>query len=487
MSTPGQSDVEPRTAAPPRPEGEVEAIRRTWLLTLFAAMMIGFSVAPILNDYRDRLNKDYVLWYYTGRAVAQGAEIYPKDGRIFPFMYPPSAAAILAVASGAGEAAFVRLLVAAQTAAWAACVLLSVGLATGRATRGRPLLYLVPSLGVVAYIHDMYLLGQPNLVLLACMLGAFACLRGRRPACAGALVAVAAAIKAFPFLAIGYLIYRRAWKATLAMVATLTLALIVLPMPFRGASGAYEDLGTWTQGMLLRYDSGSIAQRPERGFGFKNQSLMALANRLLRDIPADGEARDGWKVNLARLDFATVNRIIAALALLLGGSYVALMPWKAPRAGPPAAIEGAMLLLLILMFSPLSFNYAFVWLLYPLTVALHLGLAAPAGSAGRRVLVGSVAGSLASLGLSIVSARTAAGYGNSFVAAAILLVALGWRLAVEPGLDSPAQVGARLAARAWARARRRGRDSIPPVYPSLPAPHGSKASRQIPIDPPRPR
>ncbi len=40
---------------------------------------------------------------------------------------------------------------------------------------------------------------------------------------------------------------------------------------------------------------------------------MALANRLLRAIPADGEAKDGWRVNVANLDFATVNKIILAL------------------------------------------------------------------------------------------------------------------------------------------------------------------------------
>ena len=36
-------------------------------------------------------------WFYAGRAYSQGEEIYPKDGRIFPFMYPPSCAALLAI------------------------------------------------------------------------------------------------------------------------------------------------------------------------------------------------------------------------------------------------------------------------------------------------------------------------------------------------------------------------------------------------------
>ena len=412
-------------------------IRQTWLLFALVATMIGFSVAPLVNDQIGRLNKDYVLWYYTGRAVAQGLPIYPLDGRVFPFMYPPSAAAMLAILSFLGERLFLVTLLVLNSVAWASSIFLSLYLISGRVARHKPWLYLVPSVGVAAYIHDTYLLGQPNLGLLACMLGAFACLGARRPSLAGGLVALAAAVKAFPFLAIGYLIYRRFWRATAAMLVALTLAVLVLPMPFRGVSDTYSDAATWTMGMVLRYDSGSIAQRPERGFGHKNQSLMALANRLLRDIPADGEAHDGWQVNVASLSFETVNKIILASALILGGLYVGLMPWRAPLTGPVAAIEGALLLLLILAFSPLSFNYFYVWLLYPLTVALYLGGEAPARSAERRIMVGSVAGSLGLLALSLVSTRVAAGYGNSLLAAALLFAALGSKLATDPAVDSP--------------------------------------------------
>lgn len=472
MSDPAKSGLEPATAR--------EQIRRTWLLFGLVATIIGFSVAPLLNDSLDRGNKDYVLWYYVGRAVSHGDEIYPKDGRIFPFMYPPSAASMLAIASQLGPRLFVMLLIGASTVAWVSAIVLSVYLATGKLRWQRPILYLLPSLGVVVYIHDAYLLGQPNLMLLACMLGAFVCLSARRSSAAGALVAFAAAVKAFPFLAIGYLVYRRFWKATAAMVVVLTLALIALPMPFRGITGAFEDVGTWTMGMVLRYDAGSIAQRPERGFGHKNQSLMALTNRLLRAIPADAEAKDGWRVNVADLDFATVNKIIVMSALILGGLFIGVMPRKANRNRTSSAIEYAMLVLLILMFSPLSFNYAYVWLLYPLTLALHLGLEAPQRSTARWVLLGSVAGSLGSLTLSLASSRTAAGYGNSFFAAVILLLSLGWRLGVEPGADSPIQLGARLVRQRFERLR-----GVKPVlHASTPAPHvGTLTGRPNPTSP----
>ena len=208
---------------------------------------------------------------------------------------------------------------------------------------------------------------------------------------------------------------------------------------------------------------------------------MALTNRLLRDIPADGEAKDGWKVNVADLDFATVNKIILLSAVVLGGLYVGLMPSKAKRNQMTSAIEYAWLVLLILMFSPLSFNYFYVWLLYPLTLAIHLGLEAPKRSAGRRLLLGSVAVSLGLLALSLVSSRTAAGYGNSFFAGAVLLVSLGWRLAVEPDSGSPIQVGGRLIRRGLDRLRSR-----PPASSTIPAPHLLTAvGRPNPFEPGR--
>src|SRR6185437_8667867 len=66
------------------------------MAALLVALMIAFSVAPILNSVLGKQNKDYNLWYWTGRVILGGGEIYPKDPhRLFPFMYPPSCAAML--------------------------------------------------------------------------------------------------------------------------------------------------------------------------------------------------------------------------------------------------------------------------------------------------------------------------------------------------------------------------------------------------------
>ena len=51
--------------------------------------------------------------------------------------------------------------------------------------------------------------------------------------------------------------------------------------------------------MLFTYNTHGIAQRPFRSYSYKNQSIMALAHRLLRDMPADGESVLSKRARLA--------------------------------------------------------------------------------------------------------------------------------------------------------------------------------------------
>lgn len=395
------------------------------LITLMAA----FSVAPIVTTFRVGMKKDYPLWYHIGRIVLDGGEIYPTEpGRLFPFMYPPSCASMLAVGSLVGEKAFVIGLVLINSASWLACILLSVYLVSGRPLTKNPWVYIVPTAAVLPFIHDTYLLGQPSLLLLALMLGAFVGLRHKWDWSAGALIALAAGIKAFPIMAVGYLVYRRHWKATVATVVVLAGLLLVLPLPFRGPVRTWTDLETWTKGMVLKYDEEGIAQRPDRCYSFKNQSILALGNRLLRAIPADGEADLNWKVNVADLDFKTVNRIIAAASLALCLFYIAVMPRAASRTHLTDGIEFSMLIILMLFFAPLSFNYSYNWLIFPLSVVMSLAMAAPAGSPERKARLYCVGVSIATLALALPMLRGAQAYGNVLISALILFVWLGFEL-----------------------------------------------------------
>ncbi len=468
-------------------------IERLWWVALVVTMGI-FSALPIVNLALGLSTKDYGLWYQVGLAEGQGLDVYPRPetGRLFPFMYPPSAAAMLGVLARLGPVGMLVALVAINSASWLACIALSTYLVAGPGGRRHPLVVIVPTLSVIVLIHNIYLLGQPNLMLLAMVLGAFACLRVNRPGAAGFLVATAAAVKAFPLLIFGYFVYRRMWRASIATVLSLAAWLLIAPLPFRTLAQAVDDVSVWSQGMLFTYDKHGIAQRPLRSYSYKNQSIMAVMHRMLRDVPADGEAilsgrshaapgtvrptkglppvdpstdlltflkphhrgeggtspakpaarweedirraepalRASWRVNLVSLDFRSVTLVTLATMAALSLFAWAMLPPLRLRTRETDALEFAIVALLTVVFSPLSFNYAYVWLMYPTALALHRILGEP-GTAVRPRTRGAIAWIAAVLTipmLAIVAPKGAQACGNLFVPAILLVVGLGLML-----------------------------------------------------------
>jgi len=394
------------------------------LVLLFVVTATVFSVLPLLRYLRGHTIFDYELWYATGKHVLAGDEIYFFRAGKYDFMYPPACALFLAGASLLGQVGLIFLLVAINSAAWFVSAKLSARLARADRSTTNPWLYLIPSLLVIVYIWSSYHLGQPNLVLLALMVGAFVALRAECEIVGGGLIAVAAAIKAFPVLAIIYLVYRRYWKAAISLVATLVFLLLILPSPFRGFEQAWHDLEKWSAGML-KYSEVTVGQRPMRSYTWKNQSLIGVSNRLLRRVDADAASaphKPGY-VNLAGLGFPVVNAIIISAALALGIVFIAVMPDRDTRTAESDGIEFALLFLLMLMLTPLSFGYFYSWLMLPFAVITQRVLI----EKGSAVLWWSLP-TLALLALGLAFPRGAQLYGNTFFASLLLFVGLSLEL-----------------------------------------------------------
>jgi hypothetical protein len=279
-------------------------------------------------------------------------------------------------------------------------------------------------MAIVPFIHDTYLLGQPAMLLLALLLGAFLSLRKGKPIAAGALVAVATAIKAYPILAVGYFIYRRQWRATVATGAFLLALTFVFPLAFRTTTQVRDDFVLWTRGMLLKYDEHTIAQRPERAYSFKNQSIQATVHRLARPVLANGEDDKTWYVSLISLDFRSTTYLMLGATGSLGLFYL-WSTWKRKSGPPDDAVEQSLVAILILMLAPLSFNYSYCWLMFPYTLMMHLMFVAPKGSRARRVAFGATGASIGLLVLSIPFPKHAQAYGNVFFSGLLLMIALG--------------------------------------------------------------
>src|SRR5262249_50118001 len=338
----------------------------------------------------------------------------------YDFMYPLPCALFLGGASLLGQGGLIFLLVAINSIAWFCSAKLSATLATGDRRITNPWLYVVPSLLVIVYIWSTYHLGQPNLVLLALMLCAFVALRAEREIIAGPLIAIAAAIKAFPIIAIVYLLYRRYWTAAASLVVALVFLLLIVPAPFRGFERAWRDLEKWSAGML-KYSEAGVGQRPKRSYTWKNQSLVGVCNRLLRRVDADSASAPDPPVyvNFANLSFPVVNVIVAGIALALGILFIAVMPPRGMRAAESDAIEFAVLLLLMLMITPLSFGYFFCWLMLPFAIATQQVLARRNSAILRWGLP-----ALALLAVGLIFPRGAQLYGNTFFATLLLFIGL---------------------------------------------------------------
>lgn len=387
---------------------------RAWLVTriLFVTTAGTFTVVPFVRFLRSGTDMDYRTWYQTGQMVLLGGEIYP-NGQSFPFMYPPICALMLAVPAFFGKAALILILSVVNTVAWLLCIWFTSALTSEK--KNSPIL--IASLVLMPFVWSSYHLGQPSLILLALMLGAFLALPAGRKGeiLAGTLIALASAIKAFPLLAILYLIYRRYWTATISLVAALLVLLLIVPIPFRGLQRTITDARDWQRGML-RYQESAIAQRPARGYSWKNQSIFGVANRLLRQVNVDDEPNRPDYANVINLDFRTVNIVIIACALVVGASFV----WVIPRHRSPAPEEFAALLLLILIFTPLTFGYLFVWLMLPLALLIKRVISPDKEGSSLRYL--SIA--LLLLTSTAIAPRFAQIYGSLFFTALILYLAL---------------------------------------------------------------
>ncbi len=443
-----------------RPDGSAarqstDSTARRWLLVLFVIVATVFCVIPLVNhvlkmrDFTAQQTalaagrrvtgpapkpgtKDYPLWYETGQTVLHGSSPYRVDRNgEFPFMYPPAAAGLFAAVSGAGRLPLMAFMLAVNTATWLVAIFGPVYLLTGRVRGQNPLLYLIPSVVVVVNIWCTYLEGQPAFFLSACLVGMLCCLRQRVSWGAGLLLALAGGFKGFPILAVPYLVWRRQWRALGYTVLFLFLLTIALPACFRGWGGAVADARQWAVGMPSNYTPTIIGQRAARSYTWQNGSLVSVANRWLRPVVADSDDNvPPLKTNVAKLSFATVNKILPVVAGLIGLGYLLVLPRRRDRRTRfTDAAEGSMLLVLIVLVSPLSFTYNNTWLMCPIATGLYFILSVATTSAQRRT---AAVWLTVACGLLVFSVggpfRAYRAVGNTFVADVELLLLLAWTL-----------------------------------------------------------
>jgi len=367
---------------------------------LFGLAVLGLSAIPLFNnlagDDIGRPNKDYPLWYMTGQHFVHGEALYPTESNAtFPFMYPPFAAMILGALSLAGPTIMLALLLMLNAASLAVAVELTVRMVAGHSNV--PLYMRIVPAGVSIFlINDMFSLGQPNLGLYCLLVGGLMLVRSGYQTAGGILFAIAAAAKAFPVVILAYLIYRRAWRASAAMILGILTLLVIAPAPVRGFERNLVELKTWADGMLFRQNEDGFGQRPQQSTSWRNQSLSAVAHRYLRPADAEADSFDpsqAMYVNIVDLGYKNASRIILGLCAALGIGFILVMPRRGERTRETDALEIGLLLTLITIGTPYAFSYYFVWLIFPFTLCVHYAVSAPE-RADRRIATATGATSL---------------------------------------------------------------------------------------------
>jgi hypothetical protein len=377
-------------------------------------------------------NKDYGLWYPVGLVARSDTPLYdPRPGVPFPFMYPPFAGAVLAWVSHLGSTGMIVVLVLANVAAWLLAVVLGVRLAAGPGP-APPLVWWLPSALCLFFVYDMFLLGQPNLGLLALMLAGYHLLRAGRQGWAGAAFAAAAALKAFPAVVLVYLLWRRYWLAAASMALVTAGLLVLVPVPTRGWDRNLSELRAWADGMIFTGGAGGVGQRPEQSLGWRNQSLLGVGHRLLRPVNVEAEAFDAPRelyVNLLSLDYRTASLAVYAACGLVGLGFAAVLPRPAARTRQSDAAEFALLTILVVVGTPYAFGYYFVWLLFPATVLVWFAACDPAPAARRAAWATLGLGfGLLLVGSPVTGSRVPAAAGAPLAGALALAAGLGWQV-----------------------------------------------------------
>jgi hypothetical protein len=402
------------------------------LRLLFIVVSLELVAVPLVREWLGPHNKyDYPLWFWAGGQVLAGGDLYPaRTDAWVPFIYPPFAALLLAPLCLFGYALSMLGVALVYAVSFGVSLKLSDRLAGETAPKPWWVVVLPPALALPV-IWENFNFGQPNLMLLAMMLAGIALLSAGRQGSAGAMFALATALKAFPVAVLPYLLWRRRWRAAASMITLTAVLLLLVPAPFRGFARNLDETRTWFNAMVLSADADGFGQRPEQNWSWKNDSLIAVTHRLLR--PLNSEALDPeakpFYVNVLDLSYQQANLVVIAIAALIGLGFIAVLPPERRRTPRSNAAEYGVLLALMTVASPLARDYYFVWLLPAITVLVYR--AALEAQARTRAITGgllAVAVALFALRAAHPPPHWPQAYGNNLWATAVIVGALVWHM-----------------------------------------------------------
>lgn len=298
--------------------------------------LIGAVVVVLLATafgLRVRRNMiDFAVFYRAGQRMAAGQTLYQRGDGHYMFKYFPSAAVLYLPLGALPFEAAKAVWFGVSLAALAGMFTIAGGLASPKHAR-----YVLLLSGVILakYIVRELWLGQTNIVVTLVML---ACVRALvdRPGAAAELTAgvfagIAIGLKPYAAVVLVYLLVTRRWRSAGAALATL-FGLLAIPTLFYGIQGNLKLLREWVG--TLSESTPTLLTSPD------NVSAIAFFTKWLGD---------------SRRAFAPTIAVLGVLAVLT----VAVIVRGRNKTRAPV-LEGALILTLIPLISPLGWDYTFL-------------------------------------------------------------------------------------------------------------------------------
>jgi hypothetical protein len=289
---------------------------------------------------------DFAVNYRAGQRILRGETLYQTADGHYMFKYFPSAALIYAP--------FTALPIELAMAVWfllSLAAFIAIFRIIARLVLDKRIAYTLAITGAILakYILHELRLGQINVFVTLLMLASLNALLGspgwQAELIGGALAGIAVAIKPYAALLVLYLLVTLRWRSVAAALATLAVCLL-LPSALYGVAGNFGELREWASTL-----SGST---PALLTNVDNVSVLAFFSKWLD--PA--RAVQPTMVVLGILALLTMAIIVAG--------------WRRPDG---CVLDGAVILTLIPLVSPLGWDYNFMLALLAVTIIVNSRLA----------------------------------------------------------------------------------------------------------------
>lgn len=288
------------------------------------------------------------------------------------------------------------------------------------------------------YIIDSLAHQQTDLVIAALLFRGCLALRENRWLLGGILLGIAAGCKCTPLLFAPYLIWRGRWLTCLMMLCT-AVAINLLPDLIHPAPNGSIWLQEWWRTYITPQIRGDMAPGVWASDIIYNQSLAGAFNRWTQTTWDWGQSGIVFSLNANALSAAELKKLLRGTQLAIAAivflffthrPFRALVAVDRSAAENRYALECSFVLILMLLFSPMSSKPHFCTLLLPGFCLARVLLVS-----NRRVLLGCLIGLTICCGLlankDLVKARIytlVLWYGLPMISAAFLGIGCGWAI-----------------------------------------------------------